>query len=733
MWVFQQKLVKQVFKDFYKAGQPNIWADPRVEARKAELKRGAMYNMLHLALMAGYEGKVTVKNFKEWAKEPGEDPEKNYETMLLDLIDEANYPTRECALISADNLDLALQTGLFQAPQITVVDKRYEMTGKCRTKVVGGMCRIDEFDGVKVKDEFERVDMVRARYPWYFNKNISMADDKSFITELEESIEDSTVREFRKLIGVSDVSNKNVLAVDFGSTFTKIATFNTSSDEVKLLYVPTTVEDIRIGLANGLGCLEACRKAGNWEPLREAMSKFDIRLPCSSAKGGLKMVTVSLCKEESGFAAELASLTAGAKLLNSYEGRLTEDQVRAIYEVDQPEIILMAGGTNEGGESETALHNARMLAANARLATYAKYGVPVIYAGNEDIAGDIEAIFREYGVDVRVTGNVMPEVNTYNIEVVNEAIRELFQTIIIRGKGFDVVEEYMSARFLPTPRAAFLGINLLAKGYGDEPGLGNIVALDVGGCTTDFFANVKSNPLYAYPWEDEKKRVKRTILKTPNAPLAYRRVEGKYGMSYNAVNLMEIERFRTGEMKRELETYFNDKFPAFEPGDNAFGSFFSRADGRWTFDLESYLKWIFQNPHALSVCREEDAVRAFLTREIMRVTTGRNVGYVKETDTYFLQYGVNFYTNECTLLLIGGPIYHKCKSGAKYNYEDLQVIAEGALFNPNEYTILRPNGRVLLDASYLVSTVGGLYGRVDPVGAIRILKKNLKELTVERP
>ena len=41
---------------------------------------------------------------------------------------------------------------------------------------------------------------------------------------------------------------------------------------------------------------------------------------------------------------------------------------------------------------------------------------------------------------------------------------ELFQTIIIRGKGFDVVEEYMSAPFLPTPRAAFRGINLLAKG-----------------------------------------------------------------------------------------------------------------------------------------------------------------------------------------------------------------------------------------------------------------------------
>ncbi|MCR4397692.1 MAG: glutamate mutase L [Firmicutes bacterium] len=723
-------IVKQVFKDFYKSGQPDIWKDPRVAGRKEELKKAAMYNMLHLALMAGYEGKVTIKTFSKWAREPGQG-DGDYEQMLLDLIDERSYPTGECALLSPDNLDLALQTGLFQAPQITVIDKHYEMTGKCRTRVVGGMCRIDEFDGLKVKGEIQRVDMVRAKYPWYFDKDISTADDRWYVPEAEDRIEDSVVAEFRKQIGVSDVRDKEVLAVDFGSTFTKIATFNTSRDDVSLSYVPTTVEDIRFGLANGLGCLEACTKSRSWKPLKEAMSRFDIKLPCSSAKGGLKMVTVSLCKEESGFAAELAALTAGAKLLNTYQGILSEEQVRNIYEVDQPEIILIAGGTNEGGEAKFGLRNADILARNAHLATYARYGVPVIYAGNEDIAADVESVFREHGIHVRITGNVMPEINTFNIETVNEAIRDLFQTIIIRGKGFDVVEEYMNARFLPTPRAAFLGINLLAKGYGKEPGLGNIVSLDVGGCTTDFFANVKSNPLYSYPWDDAKKKVKRTILKTPNAPLAYRRVEGKYGMSYNAENLAELERFRTGRMGADLDAFINERFPGLQPGSGAFGRFLSKKGGKLTFSLAPYLKWIKENPHALSECREEDAVRAYLTREIMKAATRGNVGYVKETDTYFLQYGVNFLGEDCTLLLIGGPIYHKCKSGERYNYDDLRLIAQGALFDPAEYTVLRPNGRVLLDASYLVSTVGGLYGRVDPEGALRILKRNLVKLEMD--
>ncbi|GAF80225.1 unnamed protein product, partial [marine sediment metagenome] len=47
---------------------------------------------------------------------------------------------------------------------------------------------------------------------------------------------------------------------------------------------------------------------------------------------------------------------------------------------------------------------------------------------------------------------------------------------------------------------------------------------------------------------------------------------------------------------------------------------------------------------------------------------------------------------------------------------------------PEEYTVLRSNGQVLLDASYILSTVGGLYGRLDPEKAIRILKKNFKHL-----
>lgn len=731
-------ITKQSFKEYERAPLPDIWNIPSVADRKEELKNGAMYNIFHLALMGGYEGKVTLEDFSKFTvskeisvkRKKVEEKEMNYETMLLDLIDGKNYPSGECNMISADNLDLALQVGLFQAPQVTVIDKRYELTGMCRTKIVDGCCRIDTFCGKEVKDEFERVDIVRNRFPWYFDKNITQSNDRSAVEDSKDVIEEDSTQAFREKLGITDFKNKKILAVDFGSTYTKVAIFDTSKDDVDLRYIPTTVNDIREGLANGLGCLPECQKSGNWDPLKKKMDEFDIKLPCSSAKGGLKMITVSLTARESGFASDLAALTAGAKLLNSYHGKLSEEDAKNIYLIDQPEIILLTGGVNDGGDTKTVLHNAKILAKTAKLATYAKYGIPVIYSGNEDVKEEITDIFQKENINVKITENLMPEVNNYNIEVVNEAIRELFQTVVIRGKGFDVVEEYMSAKFIPTPRAAFLGINLLARGYGKEEGIGNIVALDIGGCTTDYFANVRSNPLYLYPWEDAKKKAKRTILKTPNYPLAYRRVEGKYGLAYNARNLMDLERYKTGEMKKYLEDAFNEKYPNFTGNSQNCDRYLSINNGKWEVKLEEYLKWISDNPHIQPETEEEDFIRSLLASETLKIATANNVGHVKETDVYFLQEGVNFFTEDCTLVLIGGTIYHKCKAGDDYHMENIKTIAKGALFNPKEYTILRSNSKVLLDASYILSTVGGLYGRLDPEKAIRILKKNFKPLEI---
>jgi hypothetical protein len=148
-------------------------------------------------------------------------------------------------------------------------------------------------------------------------------------------------------------------------------------------------------------------------------------------------------------------------------------------------------------------------------------------------------------------------------------------------------------------------------------------------------------------------------------------------------------------------------------------------NGSPVIDLDSYLSWISDNPHKTPENTLENAANSFLAKEIMAVATGTHVGNVKETETYFLQHGVNYFNQDVTVVLIGGAIYQACRDRKPGYLEDLALIASGVLYNPAEYNLLRPNGKVLLDASYLVSILGGLYGRVQPEQALRVMKREL--------
>jgi hypothetical protein len=90
----------------------------------------------------------------------------------------------------------------------------------------------------------------------------------------------------------------------------------------------------------------------------------------------------------------------------------------------------------------------------------------------------------------------------------------------------------------------------------------------------------------------------------------------------------------------------------------------------------------------------------------------------------------NFFNQDVTVLLIGGTIYQACRDRKPGYLDDLALMASGALYNHQEEYVLRPEGPVLLDASYLVSILGGLYGRVYPEQALRIMKRELISLEI---
>lgn len=302
------------------------------------------------------------------------------------------------------------------------------------------------------------------------------------------------------------------LLIDFGSICTKLRAVDLRRGRLLAASeAPSTAEtDVALGFAEALDALHR---------LLDKKTRFRYRLACSSAAGGLRLVTVGLVRELTVEAARRAALGAGAGLIDSFAYELTRENADRILRLD-PDIILLAGGT-DGGNSEVIIANARVLAD-------LPIRCPVVVAGNRSASDRIRDVLTAAGKPVLVTENVMPSYGRVNVEPARDEIRRVFIDRIVKAKGIDRARGMFDLVLMPTPAAVLEGARLLADGDGRRPGVGTLVAVDVGGATTDVHSictgestlgSVSADPL--------------------PEPRAKRTVEGDLGMRGNATSLLE--------------------------------------------------------------------------------------------------------------------------------------------------------------------------------------------------
>jgi len=82
-------------------------------------------------------------------------------------------------------------------------------------------------------------------------------------------------------------------------------------------------------------------------------------------------------------------------------------------------------------------------------------------------------------------------------------------------------------------------------------------------------------------------------------------------------NILELKRFRDGSLNRELNRYFNKRYPDYRSQGDPFDQFARHQVGRWEIGLEEILRWIHTHPHVTSVTPEWNTVFAYMTREIL--------------------------------------------------------------------------------------------------------------------
>ncbi|SNR47379.1 glutamate mutase L [Blastococcus mobilis] len=306
--------------------------------------------------------------------------------------------------------------------------------------------------------------------------------------------------------------------VDIGSTFTKAALVDPVSGKLlATAQAPTTLDDVVAGvLAATAGFPEA--------PV----------IACSSAGGGLRLAVVGYEELISAEAGHRAALSAGARVVHVAAG-VQDATGLAALRAAEPDVVLLVGGT-DGGEASVLRANAAALASSARLqgpgasarvpggSGVLPWSVPVVLAGNAAVRDEVAAVLRGGGLPVHEADNVLPDIGRLAPESARAAIRAVFLEHVIGGDRLSTDPRLRSWVRAVTPDAVLEGVTVLARVL--APAEVSVVALDVGGATTD---------VYCVPDPDaEQATLGREAV---GVPARRRTVEGDLGVSWSVAAL----------------------------------------------------------------------------------------------------------------------------------------------------------------------------------------------------
>lgn len=294
---------------------------------------------------------------------------------------------------------------------------------------------------------------------------------------------------------------RSIVATDCGSTTTKAILIEKQPDgEYRLVSrgeAPTTVEapfdDVTVGVTNALRELEELTGKTildtNGKPLTPTQpdgTGVDLYLSTSSAGGGLQMTVAGVVKEMSAESAARAALGAGAIVVDTVainDGRKDHEKIERLRAL-RPDMILMAGGTDDGGMIPQVQEIAELLrSADPRPRLGVGLKLPVIFAGSEKMRGAVEATLGDT-VDVRIIANVRPSLDRENLYPAREAIHELFlEHVMQQAPGYAKLTTWTSAGVMSTPNAVGKIMETIARQREI-----NILGVDIGGATTDVFS-----------------------------------------------------------------------------------------------------------------------------------------------------------------------------------------------------------------------------------------------------
>lgn len=294
---------------------------------------------------------------------------------------------------------------------------------------------------------------------------------------------------------------RSVLAIDVGSTTTKAIVIERRGEEYHLAAraeSPTTVEapleDVMIGVLQSVrraetilgrklvedGGLVSPERRGGGSP-----AGVDLFVCTSSAGGGLQMTVAGVVKSMTAESAQRAALGAGAIVMDVIsldDARLVIERIRRLQEL-RPDMILLAGGTDEGNISHVAAVSEYIAASNPKPRLGGNYRVPLVYAGNQRAREYVRDVLADQ-MDVYVVPNIRPTLEEEVLEPARQEIHRLFlEHVMARAPGYQNLLGWGKTAIEPTPMAVGKMMKLMSEAH-----QANIIGVDIGGATTDVFS-----------------------------------------------------------------------------------------------------------------------------------------------------------------------------------------------------------------------------------------------------
>ena len=290
--------------------------------------------------------------------------------------------------------------------------------------------------------------------------------------------------------------------VDFGSTFTKAALVDLAGGGlVATAAHRTTIDsDALDGWDACLDQLSTADRAARRAPV----------VACSSAGGGLRIAVVGNEELVTAEAGRRVALSSGGRVVGVIAGGMSGTGYAELWDAEA-DVVLLVGGT-DGGNAEALIQAAAQLAAH-------EWRAPVVVAGNVDAQGPVAGLLTDAGIPHVLADNVVPRIGELHSDGARAAIRDIFISHVIGGKGLSRGADFGSMVHGATPDVVLTAVELVSEQVGD------VAVVDVGGATTDVHSVVEVDP--------EDGALGRQVVA---AAAVSRTVEGDLGMRWSAVD-----------------------------------------------------------------------------------------------------------------------------------------------------------------------------------------------------